>query len=156
MKEFTRTNNGYDLKIVLDEEKLLEYVDEQLEIYQGLIGKELDSSDPDDDERRNYDLQLVNGETDEFIDPKEVVDDLNKFKFIIENLAASENGQELWDKVAYKKNGTFKKTSKPTLKEAINGSYWEDSYGWNTLVLRIEPYSDTMCKVTFAHIVIHY
>ena len=102
-----------------------------------------------------YDMQRVHGDIDEFCTPDEIITDRNNFKESIQKIIA-DNGSTLWGMVQLKKNGTFKKTSKPTIRTAINGSYWEDSYGWNTLVLRIVPHSDTVCHVELDHIVEHY
>lgn len=60
----------------------------------------------------------------------------------------------LWNNVEYKKNGTFKRTVKPILWEAVNGYYNMESYGWRTECLRIEADDDTTAYVRTATITV--
>lgn len=108
------------------------------------------------DYRYEYGMQKVYGDPEsDFCTPDEIIADLNGFKDDIKRLVEGD-GEELWRMATLKKNGTFKKTAKPTVREAINGHYWEDSYGWNTLVLRLEPRDDTHMYLELDTIVLHY
>jgi hypothetical protein len=175
MQKFTQTSNGRILEIHVDENKLFAQLDEDIKEMEQLKadiaaagGEETYAHEHNDDEEEysdehkyyadfkyEYAMQKVHGDIDEFCTPDEIIMDRNNFKEAIEKIIA-DNGSTLWGMVQLKKNGTFKKTSKPTIRTAINGSYWEDSYGWNTLVLRIVPHSDTVCHVELDHIVEHY
>ena len=175
MQKFTQTSNGHILEIHIDENALYKKLDEDIKEMEDLKaevaaagGEEAyaneHNEDPDeyDAESRfmaeykyDYAMQKVGGDVNEFCTPDEIIADRNEFKESIAKIIA-DNGSTLWGMVQLKKNGTFKKTSKPTIRTAINGSYWEDSYGWYTLVLRIVPHSDTVCHVELDHIVEHY
>ena len=101
-------------------------------------------------------MQSVYGDPEsDFCTPDEIISDLNGFKNDIKRIIEGD-GEELWKIVSLKKDGTFKKTAKPTIREAINGCYWDDSYGWNTQVLRLEPHDDTHLYLELDTIVLHY
>lgn len=160
MKVFQKESNGYTLSIRINEEELFNRLDEEIAKYEDLKKKydklEQEREGSDDDYRWEYDMQSVYGDPEsDWCTPDEIIEDLNKFKSIITN-AVNGDGSDLWNKVDLKKNGTFKKNSKPTLKEAINGTYWEDSYGWRTQVLRLEPWDDTNVNMTLDRITLHY
>lgn len=144
MKNFTRENNGYTLTIQVNEEELLKRIQEcrdpKYEYY---------SEDGDQD----YNMNRVNS-YEEYCSKEEILADLDEFEANINYYI--QHGNELFDFMRLKKNGTFTKNAKPILKEAINGAYWEDSYGWNTMVLRIEPINDTLAELVLTEIVIHY
>ena len=174
MQEFTNTSNGHVLTIKLDSSSLIAELDEDIKRMEDLKkeiaekGEEIvaveKGDDPDEymggyeymaDYRYDYDMQEVYGDYErDFCTPDEIITDRNNFKETIKKIIA-DNGSTLWGIVQLKKDGTFRKTSKPTIRTAINGRYLEDSYGWNTLVLRIVPHSDTVCHVELDHIVIH-
>lgn len=160
MKVFQKESNGYTLSIRINEEELFNRLDEEIAKYEDLKKKydklEQEREGSDDDYRWEYDMQSVYGDPEsDWCTPDEIIEDLNKFKSIITNVVNGD-GSDLWNKVDLKKNGTFKKNSKPTLKEAINGTYWEDSYGWRTQVLRLEPWDDTNVNMTLDRITLHY
>jgi TusA-related sulfurtransferase len=173
MQKFTQVSNGHTLEIHVDEKKLYARIDEDIQEMQKLKadiaaagGEEAYALEHNDDPdlyveeylaefKYEYAMQRVHGDINEFCTPDEIITDRNNFKEAIEKIIA-DGGSTLWGMVQLKKNGTFKKTSKPTIRTAINGNYWEDSYGWNTLVLRIVPHSDTVCHVELDHIVEHY
>lgn len=160
MKVFQKESNGYTLSIRINEEELFNRLDEEIAKYEDLKKKydklEEEREGSDDDYRWEYDMQSVYGDPEsDWCTPDEIIEDLNKFKSIITN-AINGDGSDLWNQVDLKKNGTFKKNSKPTLKEAINGTYWEDSYGWRTQVLRLEPWDDTNVNMTLDRITLHY
>lgn len=175
MKQFTKESNGFTLTIEIDGTGLLERITEDIkdiiDLNAEITEKGEDAiiaennDDPDEyteghgylaDYRYEYDMQRVYGDPEEdFCTPDEIIDDHNEFKNIINRLVAGD-GEELWKMAQFKKNGTFKKTSKPIIKEAINGNYWDDSYGWNTLVMRLVPVTDTLARVELNKIVIHY
>ena len=173
MQKFTQVSNGHTLEIHIDENKLFAQLDKDIKEMEQLKADILEAGgeeayaaehneDPEEyieeylaEYKYEYAMQKVYGEMDEFCTPDEIIADRNDFKESIKKIIA-DNGSTLWGMVQLKKNGTFKKTSKPTIRTAINGSYWEDSYGWNTLVLRIVPHSDTICHVELDHIVEHY
>lgn len=162
MVKFTKESNGFTLEIQIDDEKLLTKIDEDIqemeELKQKLANGEYQKEDDDEDTcwHWDYDMGSVYGDPEsDFCTPDSVIKNREDFKTEIKRLAAGD-GEELWKMAQLKKNGTFKKNCKPMLKEAINGSYWEDSYGWNTLVMRLEPVSDTLACVKLSHIVLHY
>ena len=148
MQKFTKLSNGHVLTIEIDEVNLLAEIDKDIQEMEDLKKKYADyekerveaeeSGDENyDDWRWEYPMDKVYGDRDsDFCTPDEIIADREDFKKDINRLAAGD-GTELWILTQLKKNGTFKKTSKPTIREAINGSYWEDSYGWNTLVFGI-------------------
>ncbi len=166
MKEFTRLSNGYTLTIRINEDALLKELDEEIKKYQDLQAKYKayeeeriaaeENGEEYDDWRWEYDMSSVYGDPEcDWCTPDEILKDLEEFKQVIIN-AVNSDGSKLWDMVELKKNGTFKKNCKPTLKKAINGSYWEDSYGWNARVLRLEPWNDTRVDMKLDKIVLHY
>ena len=167
MAKFTQVSNGYTLEIEVDEAGLLAEIDKDIQDMQELkkkhaeyekerIEAEENGDDNYDDWRWEYDMSRVYGDPEsDWCTPDEIIKNREEFKAIIKRLAEGD-GTELWDLAQFKKNGTFKKTSKPMLIEAINGTYWEDSYGWNTLVMRLVPIDDSLASVEIEKIVIHY
>lgn len=167
MKTFQKESNGYELEIIIDEESLFAILDKNIATYEDLRQKHSDyekervdaeenGDESYDDWRWEYDVSSVYGDPEsDWCTPEEIIKDLNEFKRIITNLVNGD-GSELWAKAALKKNGTFKKNCKPIFKEAINGTYWEDSYGWNAQVLRLEPFNDTRAYLKLDNIVLHY
>lgn len=154
MQQFTKESNGYTLVIEIDKDELIRKL--ELDIAEMEQIKQEHGENIDEEIKWEYDMCQVYGDCeDDFCTPDEIIANRNEFIAIVERLANSD-GAELWNMVQLKKNGTFKKNSKPMLKEAINGSYWEDSYGWNTLVMRLEPVTDTLARVKLDHIVLHY
>lgn len=167
MQKFTKLSNGHVLAIEIDEASLLAEIDKDIKEMEDLKKKYADyekerieteeKGDEDyDDWRWEYDMSSVYGDPEsDWCTPDEIIANREEFKNIINRLAVG-NGEELWNLAQLKKNGTFKKTSKPMIKEAINGSYWEDSYGWNTLVMRLVPINDILARVELDTIVLHY
>lgn len=167
MKTFQKISNGHTLNIIINEDELFQSLDEDIKKYEDLkqkydeCEKERTEAEENSDEdyydyRWEYDMQSVYGDPEsDFCTPDEIIEDLNGFKNDIKRLIEGD-GEELWKIATLKKNGTFKKTAKPTVREAINGHYWEDSYGWNTLVLRLEPRDDTHMYLELDTIVLHY
>lgn len=167
MQKFQRQNNGYTLEIIIDDEALLKMLDDDIQKYQELQAKykaleeervdaEENGTDDYDDWRWEYDMSSVYGDPEsDFCTPEQIIKDLEEFKKVITD-AVNSDGSKLFDMIPLKKNGTFKKNTKPMLKEAINGTYWEDSYGWNTQVLRLEPWDDTHVHMKLDTIVLHW
>lgn len=167
MKTFQKISNGHTLNIIINEDELFQSLDEDIKKYVDLKQKfekcekeriEAEENNDEDyyDYRWEYDMQSVYGDPEsDWHTPDEIIKDLNGFKDDIKRIIEGD-GEELWKIAALKKNGTFKKTVKPTIREAINGHYWEDSYGWNTLVLRLEPWDDTHMYLKLDTIVLHY
>ena len=167
MKQFQKISNGHTLNIIINEDELFQSLDEDIKKYEDLKKKyvkyekeraeEEENNDEDYyDYRYEYDMQSVYGDPEsDFCTPDEIISDLNGFKNDIKRIIEGD-GEELWKIVSLKKNGTFKKTAKPTIREAINGCYWDDSYGWNTQVLRLVPYDDTRVYLELDTIVLHY
>lgn len=167
MAKFTQVNNGYMLEIEVDEASLLAEIDKDIQEMEELKKKHEEyekerieaeeNGDKDyDDWRWEYDMSRVYGDPEsDWCTPDEIIKDREAFKAEISRLANG-NGSELWAMASFKKNGTFKKNAKPMIREAVNGSYWEDSYGWNTLVLRLVPIDDTHAYVELDTIVLHY
>lgn len=167
MKQFQKISNGHTLNIIINEDELFQSLDEDIKKYEDLkqecakYEKERAEAEENNDEdyydyRYEYDMQSVYGDPEsDFCTPDEIISDLNGFKNDIKRIVEGD-GEELWRIVSLKKNGTFKKTAKPTIREAINGCYWDDSYGWNTQVLRLVPYDDTRVYLELDTIVLHY
>lgn len=167
MQKFTRESNGYTLTIEIDDAGLLAEIDKDIqemvelkkkhaEYEKERIEAEENGDEDYDDWRWEYDMSSVYGDPEsDWCTPDEIIKNREEFKVIINRLATGD-GTELWDMASLKKNGTFKKNAKPMIKEAINGSYWEDSYGWNTLVMRLVPVTDTLARVELDTIVLHY
>lgn len=167
MKQFQKISNGHTLNIIINEDELFQSLDEDIKKYEDLKKKyakyekeraEAEENNDEDyyDYRYEYDMQSVYGDPEsDFCTPDEIISDLNGFKNDIKRIIEGD-GEELWKIVSLKKNGTFKKTAKPTIREAINGCYWDDSYGWNTQVLRLVPYDDTRVYLELDTIVLHY
>lgn len=157
MKTFQKESNGYILTIEINEEKLFQKLDleiAKMEQVKTEHGSDLDTID--EEAKWEYNMYKVNGDCkSDFCSPDEIIADLNEFHETIEKLIV-DNGTTLWDMVELKKNGTFKKNCKPQIRQAINGCYWEDSYGWNTLVLRLVPATDTLARVEFDTITVHW
>ena len=167
MKTFQKLSNGHTLNIIIDEDKLFKSLDEDIKKYEDLRQKydkcekeraeaEENKNEDYDDYRWEYNMQSVYGDPEsDWCTPDEIIEDLNGFKKDIKRIVEG-NGEELWNLVSLKKNGTFKKTVKPTIREAINGTYWDENYGWNTQVLRLEPRDDTHLYLELDTIVLHY
>ena len=167
MKKFQKISNGHTLNIIINEDDLFQSLDEDIKKYEDLKQKcaeyekkRVEAKENNDeyyyDYRYEYDMQSVYGDPEsDFCTPDEIISDLNGFKNDIKRIIEGD-GEELWKMVSLKKNGTFKKTAKPTIREAINGCYWDDSYGWNTQVLRLVPYDDTRVYLELDTIVLHY
>lgn len=167
MQKFTKESNGYTLTIEVNEEQLFAKLDKDIKEMEDLKKKhaeyekerleaEANGDKNYDDWRWEYDMSSVYGDPEsDWCTPDEIIEDRNDFKETIKKLIA-DSGDTLWSMATFKKNGTFKKNAKPMIRKAINGSYWEDSYGWNTLVLRLVPITDTLACVEFDTIVLHY
>jgi hypothetical protein len=167
MVKFSKESNGHLLTIEVDSSKLLFKIDEDIQEMKELqekyeeyekerIEAEENGDDTYDDWRYEYDVDRVYGNCEnDYCTPDEIIKNREEFKEMINNIAMGD-GSELWSKIQFKKNGTFKKNCKSILKEAINGSYWDDSYGWNALVMRIVPVNDILARVELDYIVIHY
>lgn len=158
MKTFKKLSNGHTLEIIIDDEALLEELNAAIEEYEDLKTKLATlekGTDKYDSLFWEYNMQRVYSDLSNYCTVDEILDDLKEFKQIVLDAVMSD-GSELFEKAELKKNGTFKKTCKPLLKDAINGYYWEDSYGWNTRVLRLEPINDTQAEMRLDHIVVHY
>lgn len=161
--EFKKINNGHAMVLVVDENHLYTRLDEYVKSCDDLIAEvekdpELDIRESLDDhglptcvigedygEDREYDMDYIKELRQQYESAKE------KIRKGMENDAAI-----FWDMMSYKKNGTFKKTVKPMVFEHSYGDYWEDSYGWNTMVIRFEAKSDTKIELKLYHTVIHY
>ena len=110
--QFFKDSNGRRLTITVNVESLLQRIDEL----------------KTDEDYLEYACDRVSGNCDtDKVGQESILNDLNEFAKLISYYG--ENGNELFDKTAYKKNGTFNLRTKPTLKQAVNGSYWEDQIG---------------------------
>lgn len=168
MKKFEKTSGKKTLTIIIDEKSMLDELNKDIQAFTDLIKSydeykaKLDPSEtpktPSEyykDFVYDYDMQSVYEDVDSWVKPEDIIKDLNEFKDIITKSVESD-GSKLWDKIVLKKNGTFNKTCKPTLKEATNGCYWDDSYGWNTRVLRLVAHDDVTVHMQLDEIVLHY
>ena len=149
--KFTKENNGHILTIEIPKDDLLTDIDNEIKCVE--TAKATDTAD--ENEFYDFGMNKVYSDIDEFCTFDEILNDLNGFKNDIQKII-NDDGESLWNMCVFKKNGTFKKSCKPLIREAINGDYWDDSYGWNTRVLRLIPKSDTLARVEFDHIVVHY
>lgn len=144
MKEWTKVSNGHKLVIRFNEKAALEEIDKQI--------KEIkDSGEGFNDiycYTRVYDYEQA-------VTIEECIADLEEMKNEIRRIA-EDDGSYVFLNVSLKKNGTFKKTCKHTFREQMFGTYWEDSYGWYTQVLRYEPENDTEGVILLDNIVVHY
>lgn len=167
--QFTKINNGHALILVIDKDSIFADLDELIkacddakkDIEEGLKDGTITEEDisnvlseydlPTDKLYEDYERCSIKSAEDVdkirqcYVEAKNTVE-----QYIKDNAAL------LWDKVSYKKNGTFKKTVKPIIFEHDYGHYWEDSYGWNTMVIRLEPVSDTELELTITDVVEHY
>ena len=167
MKTFQKISNGHTLNIIINEDKLFQSLNEDIKKYEYIkqryekyekkrIEAEENNDENYNDYRWEYDMQSVYGDPEsDFCTPDAIIEDLNKFKNDIKRII-EEDGENLWKIIPLKKNGSFKKNIKPIIRTAINGSYWEDYFGWNTLVLRLEPRDDTNIYLKLDTIVLHY
>lgn len=136
---FQKESNGHKLTIEVNTDNLLQTIN--------LL-------------KSNYDYinkrtEIV-GDTSEdcSIDKDAILQDLDEFAKTVSYY--SEHGDEIFDKMTYKKNGAFSVKNKPILKQAVNGEYWDDYYGWNTMALRVEPVADAHAKLILKDIIVHY
>ena len=137
--QFFKESNGHKMTITVDVETLLQEIDDL----------------KNDEEYLEYYNQLVSGDCScDMVDKDAILSNLDEFAELVTYYG--ENGEELFNGMAYKKNGTFSLRVKPVVKQAVNGAYWEDSYGWNTKVLRLEPTDDTHAEVVLTSIIVHY
>lgn len=149
MTKWTKQSNGHTLTVVMDEESLLKKIDEKILKFRNY--KKYGYS-----EEEKMDMATVYGDWEmDFHEPQECINDLMGMKQRIMSLK-NDKGTQIWNKVSLKKNGTFKKTTKPILREESFGPYFEDSYGWHVEVLRMEPVNDTKIEIVLTNIVIHY
>lgn len=155
--KWTTVSNGHTLTVTMDTEALIKDLDAKIAEFQNEI-KEIEAgAEQETIEEYAYSRQRVYGNCeDDYVEPSECITDLEDMKDCIQKLAADGDGSTVWPTIALKKNGTFKKTCKPIIREECFGPYWEDSYGWNVEVLRIEPISDTEAEIVLTHIVQHY
>lgn len=154
--EWTKVSNGHTLTIKMDTETLINKLDKRiLEFKREML--DIAADKVGDDDGRCYERSAVYGNAEyDFVEPSECIKDLEEMKNTINNLATGEEIDSLWSNIALKKNGTFKRNCKLIIREECFGYYWEDSYGWNTEVLRVEPDTDTVVNIVLTNIVIHY
>lgn len=163
-QRFTRVNNGHTLAIVVDKSYILSILDDYIKICNQV--KDEAKKDPEMDIRESLcdaeiPVQRVNEDygyydtevTFDVVDS--IIAEYQKAKDAVEEYIA-DDAAKLWSEVSYKKNGTFKKNVKPLIFKHSYGDYWEDSYGWKTMVIRLEACSDTECKLKMENIIIHY
>lgn len=151
MHLFTKESNGRTLTIQIDKEKLFKRLNEEIAEY-----KKLENASDDEIEDMMYDLSLerVQSDTGDMCSASEIIECYESIKRTI-NKIINTNGEYLWDRLKLKTNGTFSRNQKPIIRKAINGSYWEDHYGWNTLVLRLVPLNDIVVELKLEEIIIH-
>lgn len=143
MKMFTVNSNGHTLAITVDGDALRKEIDGRIEYYKS-------------DKVEEYERQRVYGDyKTDFCTLDETLKDLEDFKKVITDYENGD-GQELFSLMPIKKNGTFKKNVKPTLKEAVCGIYYEECYGWSTMILRLEAVSDTEVRMALSQVILHY
>lgn len=148
---FTKESNGHTLSIQIDKEKLFERLDNELKEF-----KKLEKADDNEIAEAMYDLPLerIQSDTGDTCSVTEIIECYESIKRTI-NKIIREDGNFLWTRLKTKQNGTFNRANKPIIRKAINGSYWEDSYGWNTLVLRVVPINDLVAELRLEEIIIH-
>ena len=141
-----RISNGHVLKLSIDADELIMAINNQIKNVR---------DNTDENGIAEY-LTTVQGRSDDAVLAEDVIKDLEKMKLTVQHYAEEENHFALIDKMPLKKNGTFKRTQKPVLAEAEYGEYWDDSYGWYVMVIRIEATSDTEAEVRADFIIEHY
>lgn len=148
--KWTTVSNGHKLTITMDTENLIKSLNSRIADFQ----KEIEDGSTEDNE---YERCKVYGDPEnDFFTPEECITDLDGMKDAITKLAADTEGATVWPMVVLKKNGTFKRSVKPTIQQEKFGPYWEDSYGWNVEILRIEPITDTEAEIILTDVVKHY
>lgn len=150
MTEWTKQSNGHTLTVVMDEESLLKKIDEKI-----LKFRNYQKYGYSEEEKMNMTIVYGDWESD-FHDPQSCINDLMGMKQRIMSLKNDKSGIQIWNLVSLKKNGTFKKTTKPILRKESFGPYFEDSYGWYVEVLRMEPINDTKIEIVLTDITIHH
>lgn len=148
---FTKESNGHTLTIQIDKDKLLEQLNKEIAEY-----KKFENASDDEIEDMMYDLSLERIQSDigDMCSASEIIECYESIKKTI-NKVVHTNGKYLWERLKLKTNGTFTRNQKPIIRKAINGSYWEDHYGWNTLVLRLVPLNDFVVELRLEEIIIH-
>lgn len=150
MHTYTKNSNGHELTIAINEEELLERLDRLAEEAK----KDFGESNASDSDEYIYEYKKVGGDEMEFCTLAEVEHSIDHAKKTIADVVAYPN--MLWERMPLKKNGTFKRSTKPQLWQSDFGPYWEDSYGWNCYAIRIEASTDTEASVVMTNVVEHY
>lgn len=148
--QWITVSNGHRLTVTMDTENLIKSLNSRIADFQ----KEIEDGSAEDNE---YERCEVYGDPEsDFLTPEECIADLEDMKDTITKLAADTEGATIWPMVSLKKNGTFKRNVKPIIQQEKFGPYWEDSYGWNVELLRIEAITDTEAEIILTDIVQHY
>lgn len=147
MKIWKKISNGHTLTITFDDKAAIKSVEDQI--------KEIQNA-ADEDFEEVYCYTEVYSDIDKYVPKAVCIADLEELIERIKSIAADEEGLFLWNSIALKKNGTFRRNSKHTFFEQKFGNYWEDSYGWYTQILRHEPITDTEGVIKLDHVVLHY
>lgn len=154
MRTFQKEHNGHKLTITVPD-YTINYVNmllsDALAYKEKYGGNTRFTEEVDDEEDYGEILGDKVNNPDEYCTVDEVIESLENCKQILDDLDSGKD-DILWDNVVYKKNGTFKRTVKPILWEAVNGYYSIESYGWRTECLRIEAEDDTTACVCMATI----
>ena len=138
MIEFIKKSNGHTLHACINKEEIkkdlmqyLEDVKETPETYLMEVFKDYDEA-----------TGTIRKAEEDVLQALSLVDNLTE--------------EDIWNAQVFKKNGTFKKTTKPVIWTAKYGSYWDDSYGWYCPHLRWETMdSDTVVTLVVATYVEH-
>lgn len=151
--KWTKGNGKNALTINMDMDVLVAEIDRQIAHFQDVI-KKIEKGEEDED---RYERGRLYGDPEnDFLEPDRCIKDLEETKKRIMEMAEDVEGNTIWPMAVFKKNGTFKRTVKPIIYMQEFGSYWEDSYGWNVQVLRLEPMDDMNAEIVLRDIVEHY
>ena len=161
MIEWTGQSNGHLLVVKMDKDAILASIQSDIDHWEqskaelDAVTDEVERETLELDER--YERCRVNtwGSEEEYMTIDECIQDLKSFKQIAEEF--SEKGaDEVLALCARKKNGTFKRNTRPTIAHLNHGTLYEEAYGWSTTQLRIRPETDTEAVVELDRTVIKW
>ena len=168
MYKFTKVSNGHTLEITVPKTDLFakidNYINDVRKILQELedLKQSRGGQELSEEELRDFcagcdfGLDKVYGDAEvDYCTPEEVMSDLEKFKKCINELI-EDNGKALFNLLPTKKNGTFNLKVKHIVKQAINGWFSYERYGWSATALRVVASDDTHAELVLDEIIVKY
>ena len=155
MQTFTTKNNNTVLTINIDDDHILNKINARINKYENYLSVNTpESTSPE------YDLHVVDSKSKEICSVEDIISDCNEFKKIINN-AIENKCTDLWSIITTKKNGTFNRSCKCTVKTAINCKIikfnsWKQVPVQIAYVLRLVPISETLVELKFQEITLPY